>query len=160
MSSNRKHKQTLYARLARLPLDLIAVSDKMDQSTRRIEKELGLPLRSHSMYYILKGHRPQAAPYWRYIMWMRSRYPGQHRATLTIARSRAGRWNVSTVFLGLNHGMPYSDAPVLFETMAYERREDGKNIFRDEQYRYRTYAEAIRGHRQLAARLSTLRVVA
>lgn len=160
MSSNRKHKHTLYARLARLPLDLIAVSDKMEQSTRCFEKELGLPLRSHSLYYILKGHRPQAAPYWRYIMWMRSRYPEQHRVTFTIASSRAGRWTVSTIFLGLDHGMPHSGAPVLFETMAFERRPDGTGAFRDEQYRYHTWERAIRGHRQLAARLSRLRVVA
>lgn len=160
MPSSRHRKHTLYARLARLPLDLFAASDGMAQSSRRLEKQIGVPPCSHSLYYILKGRRPVPAPFWKYMAWMRAKSPGRHRATLTIARSHAGAYTVSTVFLGLDHGFPPGSAPVLFETMAYQRRADGKNIFRDEQYRYRTYAEAIRGHRQFAARLSTLRAVA
>lgn len=159
MTSTRKRKQAYHARLSQLPLSLIAASDAMERSARHTERQLGLPFGRGRSFYILKGRRPFAVPFWKQEAWMQAKNPGGHRITWTIARSRAGRYTVSTIFLGLDHSFGFDGPPVLFETMAYVRSPDGKGEFRDEQYRYRTWDEAIRGHRQYTARLSTLRAV-
>lgn len=147
MASLRRHKSLLYARLAALPLHLMGVDARMPSL-----------LRTRPLYYLLKGHRPVGVPFWRYQRWIQQASGTRHRATLTIARSRAGAYTVSTIFLGLDHSF-MGEVPVLFETMAFSRREDGRGTFRDEQYRYRTWAEAIRGHRQLQQRLASVKLV-
>lgn len=50
-----------------------------------------------------------------------------------------GFW-VSTVFLGLDHGF-MNDAPLVFETMIFNRDMESQNC-----WRYRTYNEALDGH--------------
>jgi hypothetical protein len=159
MTSTRKHKRSYYKRMLQLPLGLIATSDALEASARRTERDLGLPFGRGRLYYILKGRRPLSVPFWKNVQWMQAATHGGHRTTLTIARSRASRYTVSTIFLGLDHDSGFAGAPVLFETMAFARRDDAPPEWRNEQYRYRTWTDAIRGHRQLTARLSTLRAV-
>lgn len=136
MTSARRIKHELTARLARLPLSELAIDAKH-------------PIR----HYILKGRRPVPVPFWRAMMWMRSKNPpNSWRMTTTIARSRPGHYMVSTIFLGLDHGF-MSTRPVLFETMAFWHGPK-PYIGHDYQQRYYTWAEAIRGHRALVAFLS------
>ena len=61
-----------------------------------------------------------------------------------------GRVFISTVFLGIDHSFTRIGPPVLWETMIFGGRLD------EEQWRYTSEAEAIRGHRRvvLAARFS------
>ena len=58
-----------------------------------------------------------------------------------IARDYIGSTHISTVFLGLDHNFSGGD-PILFETMIFGGPLDG------EQWRYSTYAEAERGHKE------------
>ena len=53
---------------------------------------------------------------------------------------------VSTVFLGFDHGFSDDGPPVLFESMVFGGPLD------DEMQRYTTYAEAWAGHQELVAR--------
>lgn len=54
---------------------------------------------------------------------------------------------VSTIFLGIDHGMPFLPdyEPELFETMAYDRTANRQSFY-DEQWRYPTWAAAAEGH--------------
>lgn len=53
-----------------------------------------------------------------------------------------GNINVSTVFLGIDHGFGGGGRPVLFETMVFGGKMD------EHQVRYCTYEEAKQGHRE------------
>lgn len=53
--------------------------------------------------------------------------------------------SVSTVFLGLDHNYgPPEDGPILFETMVFG------GCLHDTQHRYRTWEEAVAGHKKMA----------
>ena len=56
-----------------------------------------------------------------------------------VAQTQVGDINVSTVFLGLNHG--WGGKILLFETMAFDPKGDEKMC-----ERYETWEEAERGH--------------
>ncbi len=59
-------------------------------------------------------------------------------------RVRVTRWPgvmVSTVFLGLDHNYTGKGGPILFETMIF-----GAGRLDEEQWRYRTWDEAVAGH--------------
>ena len=61
-----------------------------------------------------------------------------------IAREQIGEFTyVSTVFLGIDHGLDSEGRPLLYETMIFGRPDD-------EEYceRYATKEEALRGHRR------------
>lgn len=58
-----------------------------------------------------------------------------------------GGGRLSTVFLGLDHSFSDDDAPVLYETMAF----DVQGIPDEEQRRYHTRAEAVAGHCEFKA---------
>lgn len=47
---------------------------------------------------------------------------------------------VSTVFLGIDHSFDVNDAPIVFESMVFNKDNDL------DQERYSTYADAIQGH--------------
>ena len=67
--------------------------------------------------------------------------PGKHR----VAETLIGEIVISTVFLGLDHGMSRfgtDDEPIVFETMIFGGAHD---MF---QARYSTWAEAEAGHEQ------------
>lgn len=58
--------------------------------------------------------------------------------------------HVSTVFLGIDHAIyGYDDEPVLFETMAFR----GNHALDETTERYRTWAEAEKGHNDVVAQL-------
>ena len=61
---------------------------------------------------------------------------------------------VSTVFLGIDHnfGFGQGDAPLLFETMAFEGSDSSKEVGIQE--RYCTWAEAVAGHEVIVAQLA------
>lgn len=60
-----------------------------------------------------------------------------------IAKTKIGNLNVSTVFLGIDHGFLFieDERPILFETMIFGGIDDY-------QTRYCTYDEALIGHRE------------
>jgi len=85
-----------------------------------------------------------------------------------VAQTYIGAWNLSTVFLGLDHRFGMSGPPILFETMAFftDRRKErrllrcrarGKKIdwsrlpriSFDFQFRYATWYQAFNGHREI-----------
>lgn len=61
------------------------------------------------------------------------------------------RWDVSTVFLGLNHNYSFSGLPLIFETMVFEWVE-GESHSRG-CWRYSTKVEAEEGHQKVLQRL-------
>lgn len=67
-------------------------------------------------------------------------------ADRTVARTATEDGVVSTVFLGMDHGFGRG-APVLFETMVFG------GPMNDYCERYRTWAEAERGHRTVVAQV-------
>lgn len=90
-----------------------------------------------SRLYVLDGETPVAtnnSAVW--ATWMFQH--GKEHARVT----RFGRSVVSTVFLGVDHGMSGADAPVLFETMILGGVADGYQI------RTCTWAEARYAHTQ------------
>jgi len=58
------------------------------------------------------------------------------------------REGVSTVFLGIDHNHTLRGAPVLWESLVFGTSLDG------EQQRYRSKADALRGHEELLQRVS------
>lgn len=109
-----------------------------------------MTLRAHEwpQYYVLVGTTPMAVDMMSWAIALEAR----HRADVDpwkVARNEINkRCEVSTVFLGLDHGFPLSIEPgaregyepVLFESMIFGGPLDG------EQARYRTWDEAARGH--------------
>lgn len=69
----------------------------------------------------------------------------------TIARTDIGNYQVSTVFLGIDHNFGFSGttAPILFETMVFEGEEADDHL----QLRYETWEQAEAGHAQVVAAL-------
>jgi len=63
-----------------------------------------------------------------------------------IANSYVGDVNISTVFLGIDHSFSGTE-PVLFETMVFGGDLD------QEQYRYETFGQAIKGHDEMVKRV-------
>jgi hypothetical protein len=73
-----------------------------------------------------------------------------------VARDEIGDYVVSTVWVGLDTGLPtpYAPArPLIFETMVFK---DGQG---DEQWRYMTETEARQGHAQRVQEVSLLQVL-
>lgn len=66
---------------------------------------------------------------------------------------RAEPVEVSTVFLGIDHGFGMSGPPVLFETMVFGGKLD------ESQWRYSTWDEAAAGHKAVVAELMARYVV-
>ena len=67
----------------------------------------------------------------------------------TVARPNVGKFQVSTVFLGLDHSFG-GEYPVLFETMIFRigAEPDDGTKWLDFQERYSTRAEALEGHKR------------
>lgn len=62
-----------------------------------------------------------------------------------VVQETVNSYFVSTVFLGMDHGFDPEGPPVVYETMIFPHREDGKLIERD-RWRYATRDEALAGH--------------
>lgn len=69
----------------------------------------------------------------------------------TVGKDRCGPYLISTVWLGLDHGI-FADRPILFETMVFS--PDESDI---ECVRYSTWAEAEEGHKRMVERYAVFR---
>jgi len=58
-----------------------------------------------------------------------------------VAKTQVGNVDISTVFLGIDHGWGDNEEPILFETMAFDTKGDEKMC-----WRYATWDEAVKGH--------------
>jgi hypothetical protein len=70
------------------------------------------------------------------------------RADNVVFQTMVGPVQVSTVFLGLDHGFTEGGPPVLWETMILGE-EDGE----EETWRYTSYDKAIAGHTQIVTEM-------
>ena len=98
--------------------------------------------------YILKGHEPVEEP--NLYKWGQFMETGKRIVKQTVIKKHL----VSTVFLGLDHNLnrPMRKVnkdykPIIFETMIFDRSKEQKKII-DFQERYRTWDEAIEGHKK------------
>ena len=62
-----------------------------------------------------------------------------------LAKTKVGKEEVSTVFLGLDHNYDPNDKPILFETMIFPKCEYCE--------RYHTFDDAWKGHKRVVAAL-------
>lgn len=76
------------------------------------------------------------------LTWARWMETGNRR----VAKDKIGEVEISTVFLGLDHSFG-SGAPVLWETMVFGGKLD------QEQDRYCSYEEALKGHASMLAKV-------
>lgn len=89
-------------------------------------------------------------PYSRYIA---LRYgPGLIPFSLdywSVAQDHVGAYHVSTVWLGLDHGLGHREQPSIFETMVF-LNSDSKDVAGLDHgcWRYATEEEALQGHRE------------
>lgn len=74
------------------------------------------------------------------------------RISEKLFRTSIGNIDVSTVFLGLDHGWSNVEKPILFETMVFTHDGCGSE-FAGYQERYSTYEEAKAGHEKLVQRI-------
>ena len=111
-------------------------------------KELPPPI--WPQYYILIDRLPVAVDALTWAMWF-----GYEPDKRRVAQDHIGKVEVSTVFLGLDHNFGRGE-PLLFETMIF-----GGPLDR-EQWRYRSYAEAERGHQHALtqARIASAKIKA
>lgn len=78
-----------------------------------------------------------------------------------VATDRTKFFEVSTVFLGVDHSFGKGRPPLLFETMVFERQRKVKEIFgrlmsvREDvdQWRYASWDDALTGHQAVLRRL-------
>lgn len=68
----------------------------------------------------------------------------------TVAKTRVGDINVSTVFLGVDHNFRYDGRPILWETMVFS------GPMNEECERYTSFEEAEWGHEQMVKRVLAL----
>jgi hypothetical protein len=59
------------------------------------------------------------------------------------------KYKVSTVFLGINHGLGAGNAPIVFETMVFKNNPSGSLGVEEECSRYTTWKEAFDGHMKM-----------
>ena len=95
-------------------------------------------------YYILdENNKPQASELSEWAAWLEE---GVDRKRVDLYAR--GSFRVSTVFLGLDHGLGDIGPPVLWETMIFDR-EDGPLDQRQE--RYTSHVDAVEGHKKAVA---------
>ena len=87
-------------------------------------------------YFILVGHQPVAVS--SMMEWARWFEHADRRVALTFTEDL----EISTVFLGANHG--WGDVVLLFETMVFAKDPDDKRDLPMD--RYSTWDEAVAGH--------------
>ena len=61
-----------------------------------------------------------------------------------IGRDTVKGYDVSTVFLGINHNQSFNGPPLLFETMVFQGSHTDLH-----RQRYSTYKQAVDGHKQV-----------
>lgn len=87
-------------------------------------------------HYILKHRKPVPVPMLVWAYWFEK--PHSKRIRLTYL----GDIRISTVFLGLDHGLPDIENPILFETMIF-------GLFKDDEYQTRCthHRQALQMHK-------------
>lgn len=90
-----------------------------------------------NQFYILKNKRP--CPIGDVLVWARW-FEDNGRL---VQATKKGEVRVSTVFLGIDHGFGISAKPILFETMVFGGKHDGRQV------RYCTWGEAVKGHKAM-----------
>jgi hypothetical protein len=84
--------------------------------------------------------------------WMQIWDKDRFQENRQVARDEDAQHLVSTVFLGLDHGLRWNDdpgyRPILFETMIFCRQGCGGCDLDEYQERYSTEAQALAGHKQ------------
>ncbi len=90
--------------------------------------------------YILKGKKAVVEP--NILKWARWMEKESRRVAFDTAPDDI---KISTVFLGIDHGMGMSKKPILFETLVFRPLPDGFMEDLDGE-RYHTWEEAKRGH--------------
>lgn len=105
-----------------------------EERLRELFREAGIPLRRDR--YILQGDKVVAVDTPTWAVWFEN-----HFLERVVARTvvQPGL-EVSTVFLGLDHGLWLGGPPLVFETLVFGGLLDG------EMDRYSTMAEALTGH--------------
>jgi hypothetical protein len=106
-------------------------------------------------FYILdEEHRVIAVPMLTWARWL------ENFDNRRVALDTTQLFEVSTVFLGCNHGWG-KGPPILFETMVFERQAEIKKIFGKlmpvrndtECFRYSSWDDAVTGHQSTLRRL-------
>jgi len=93
-------------------------------------------------HLVLVGRTPIAVDMMTWAKWFEK--SGRRRI---VAQDRVGKAQVSTIFLGLDHGgFITGGPPILFETMIFGGPLDGDGA------RYATYREAEKGHAEFLTR--------
>lgn len=93
--------------------------------------------------YILDGHEAVPEPYlMKWGAWLQS-------ADRVVKKTKLPDCEISTVFLGLDHGYDPSKPPLIFETMVF----GGK--FDQEMERYSTWDEALSGHQTMIEKVKS-----
>jgi len=94
--------------------------------------------------YILENEKPVIEPYLhKWAEWFET-------TDRVVEKTMVGDWEVSTVFLGLDHNFGSGGKPVLWETMVYGGPMD------DYQERYSSLAKARSGHNKVVEKLRKL----
>lgn len=109
----------------------------------------------NSNYYILDKNR-NVKVVKDFLEWARWMETGDRRVDFTLV---AGRYEVSTVFLGLNYNLFNEGDPILFETMVFTKDDKsitGRNNCFGIQERYRTKQEAQIGHVKVVRKVRLL----
>jgi hypothetical protein len=99
-------------------------------------------------YFVLDGHTAVPSDL---LTWAKFFEAGDNRAVASA--DFGGDAVVSTVFLGLNHAYLPDAPPLLFETMVFA---DAYPAIDQEQRRYTTWDEAMRGHRAIVAEIASV----
>lgn len=107
------------------------------------------------VYILDDEHRPQEAELLEWAAWF------ENWENRSVAFDTTALFEVSTVFLGIDHRGWSKGPPVLFETMVFERKAEIKTIFGRlmpirpdvEQNRYVSWDDAEAGHRATLRRL-------
>ncbi len=95
------------------------------------------------MFYILKDKQPTPAKdAQKWAEWF-------EKADRVVAKTEVKGFEVSTVFLGIDHNSTEEGKPILFETMVFRGKKS------QDQERYHTWDEAIAGHNSIVSRLQT-----
>lgn len=97
-----------------------------------------MPDDDHPLFWILDvdGRTPKAVPFEQWMKWFGN-------APRQVALTMEGKYEVSTVFLGLNHSFSsFSGTPLLFETMIFGGPKQTQGFAR-----YSTWEKAEAGHK-------------
>jgi hypothetical protein len=118
------------------------------------------PVTGRAMYFDRAG-QPISTRRWSELRWQGVDADGKFGpgSYLRVAADEVGRYWVSTVWLGLDHGFGFGrGAPVIFETMIFVHDGGDDEPYQNACERYCTEAEAVEGHRRTVANLVAGRV--